>query len=170
MKNIILIGMPGSGKSTVGVILAKALGMKFVDTDLLIQESEGRLLQQIIDENGVERFLEIEEQELLGIKCKNTVIATGGSAVYSEKAMESLKSSGKVIFLNVGIDALIKRIKNMKTRGIVLDSGRTFNEIYEQRMPLYKKFADKIVECGGLDTEAAVEEIIKSVTKEILMQ
>lgn len=159
MKNIVLIGMPGSGKSTVGVILAKALGMKFVDTDLLIQQSEGRLLQEIIDSDGISRFLEIEERIIAGLKSENSVIATGGSAVYSKKAMEALKSSGVTVFLNAKTEELAKRIRNMKTRGIVLDAGRTFNEIYEQRMPLYKKYADITVECDGLDTEAAVNEI-----------
>ncbi len=135
MKNIILIGMPSAGKSTVGVILAKHRGMSFVDTDVLIQSRQGRLLQEIINSDGTEAFLKIEESEIKALNYSDTVIATGGSVVYSEKAMGHLKKTGIVIYLYVDMNTVNKRLKNLKTRGVVLGPGQSLEDIYRKRQP-----------------------------------
>lgn len=159
MRNIILTGMPGSGKSTVGVILAKAVNRSFVDTDLIIQQMTGRLLQDIIDKDGIDQFMKTEEEAICGANCSQSVISTGGSAVYSEKAMKKLKESGVCVFLDVPLEELKKRISNMSSRGIVLNG--TFEDTYAQRLPLYKKYADVTIDCSGLEIEQTVSEIIK---------
>lgn len=140
--NIILIGMPGSGKSTVGVQLAKTLGLDFIDTDILIQTQEGRQLQDIQDNDGHVALRSIEEQVILGLQADNVLISTGGSAVYSDKAMQHLKKMGTVIFLDVSVQELEKRISGQGPRGIACSEGQTFNDIYEERMPLYRRYAD----------------------------
>jgi len=160
MGNIVLIGMPGAGKSTVGVILAKTLGMDFVDTDLEIQRIHGRLLQDIIDQDGIESFLRAEEQAVLQISANRSVIATGGSVVYSSKAMAHLKQGAVVIYLKVALDALQRRIINMATRGIAMGKGQTLQDIYVQRTPLYEKYADIVVDCTHKDVEGVVGAII----------
>lgn len=159
MKNIILTGMPGSGKSTVGVILAKAVNCAFVDTDLVIQQMTGRLLQDIIDKDGIEQFMKTEEEAICATNCSKSVISTGGSAVYSEKAMKKLKESGVCVFLDVPVEELKRRISNMSSRGIVLNGS--FEDTYAERMPLYEKYADITVKCDGLEIEETVSEIIK---------
>lgn len=159
MKNIVLTGMPGSGKSTVGVILAKAANYAFVDTDLLIQQDTGRLLQDIIDKDGIEAFMKTEEDAIYNAQCTESVISTGGSAVYSEKAMNKLKEDGVCVFLDVPVEELKRRIQNMSSRGIVLNG--TFEETYNERMPLYKKYADITVDCNGIEIEETVMRIIK---------
>ncbi len=141
MKNIVIIGLPGAGKSTMGVILAKALGMKFIDTDILIQEDSGRLLQEIIDEEGVEAFKTIEERTILSLRCRNTVIATGGSVVFSGRAMEYLKSDGIVLYLEISFEEMVRRLGTITGRGIVLVRGQGLREMYDQRVPLYEKYA-----------------------------
>ncbi len=163
MKNIVLIGMPGAGKSTIGVILAKTLGMHFVDTDLIIQENENMLLQDIINSGGINKFIAIEEKCILSLDCKETVIATGGSVVYSTKAMEHLKQKGTIIYFKLGIEEIIKRINNIKTRGIVLDKGQSLIDIYNQRVPLYEKYSDITVDC----TDKGVEDVIQIIKNEI---
>jgi shikimate kinase len=160
MNNIILIGLPGAGKSTVGVILAKTLGMHFTDTDIVIQENTGRLLQEIIDKEGPESFKTIEESTILSLDCHHTVIATGGSAVYSEKAMAYLKSEGVVIYLKISCEEMVRRLKNITTRGIVLVPGQSLPAMYEERIPLYEKYADRIIDCSGDDVENIVEQVI----------
>jgi len=159
MKNIVLIGMPGSGKSTVGVILAKAANMSFIDTDLLIQQKTGELLQTTINNRGIDGFLKTESEVLESLVCENAVIATGGSAVYSEAGMNALKKNGTVVYLDVPLEELLKRVTNMKTRGIVLGKGGSFETVFETRAPLYKKYADITVDCSGKHIEETVEEI-----------
>ena len=160
MKNIILIGMPGAGKSTVGVILAKALGRTFIDTDIVIQENAGRLLQEIIDREGPGAFLKIEEKTILSLHCHNSVIATGGSVVFSQKAMESLKKEGVVIYLAISFEEMEERLRNITTRGIVLFSGESLLDMYHERVPLYEKYADITVDCSKGDFEDIVEKVI----------
>jgi len=146
MKNIILIGMPGCGKSTVGVILAKSLGYSFMDTDLLISAKASKPLQKIIDVNGLEAFLKLEEEVGATLDCYGYVVATGGSMVLSERAMENLKSLGTVIYIKVSLPELDKRLVNFKTRGIVRKPGQTVFDVFAERTALYEKYADIIVE------------------------
>lgn len=160
-NNIILIGMPGSGKSTIGVLLAKLLGYSFIDTDLIIQNSEGKRLFEIIEEKGKEGFLQIENKINSSVSTENTVIATGGSAVYGKEAMEHLKEIGTVIYLNCSVKELKGRIKNFATRGIVMDRGQTIKDIYNERHPLYEKWADIIVECSSSEIAENAEKIYK---------
>ncbi|MFA6364692.1 shikimate kinase [Methanoregula sp.] len=160
MKNIILIGMPGAGKSTVGVILAKTLGRTFTDTDLVIQENSGRLLQVIIDTEGPDAFLKIEEKTILSLHGHNSVIATGGSVVFSEKAMEYLKA-GVVIYLKISFEEMVKRLNNITTRGIVLFSGESLRDMYDERVPLYEKYADITIDCSDDPFEKIVGKVIE---------
>lgn len=152
-QNVVLIGMPGAGKSTVGVVLAKRLGLSFVDTDLLIQAQTGRHLQAIIDTDGLSRFRAIEEEVLLSADVSGTVIATGGSVVYSEAGMAALSARGVVVFLEVPPLELERRIKDMDNRGVVIDPGQTFADLYANRLPLYRRYADITVQCDGLSVE-----------------
>ncbi|HEX7712482.1 MAG TPA: shikimate kinase [Bacillota bacterium] len=157
--NVVLIGMPGAGKSSVGVLLAKALGMSFVDTDLLIQEKSGRLLQTIIDQDGVERFLAMEEAVILQLERENSVIATGGSAIYSEATINHLKRNGKLIYLKLKYEEIESRIKNMSSRGIAMGKGQRLIDLYNERVVLYEKYADIIVDCSGTVIESVVGKI-----------
>lgn len=159
-SNIVLIGMPGSGKSTCGVLAAKALLKNFFDTDLLLQNLEGKRLQSIINENGIEYFNKAEERAILSLDIQGTVIATGGSVVYSEKAMAHLRSLGKIIYLRLGYEEMEKRIKNITTRGIVLKEGETLLDMYNERAPLYERYADEILNCDGMTVEETVESIV----------
>jgi len=161
-KNIVLIGMPGAGKSTLGVLLAKVLGMSFVDTDLILQEKEQRLLQEILDQDGVEGFLKIEEEVLLGLQVRNCVIATGGSAVYSQAAMQSLQNNGIVVYIKVSLSELEKRLQNMASRGVVMANGESLKDLYDKRTKLYEHYADCSVDCTNLTVEKAVTRIIAS--------
>lgn len=163
--NIILIGMPGSGKSTVGVILAKSLGVDFIDTDLLIQRREKRLLQDIIDKDGIDFFLDRERDAILSVKEENAVIATGGSVILREEAMTHLKGLGTVIFLDVSVNELQKRLSNIKTRGVAAEKGESVNDIYNKRFSLYKKYADFTVDADALSCEQTVNTICKSINK-----
>lgn len=146
MNNIILIGMPGSGKSTVGVLLAKALGYDFLDVDLVIQQREGTLLQDILDARGMDHFLLVEEAAVCSIRCDRTVIAPGGSAVCRPDGLNHLKSLGSVVYLRVPVDELQKRITNLSTRGIVMRPGQTLADVLAVRAPLYEACADLIVD------------------------
>ncbi len=159
MKNIVLIGMPSAGKSTVGVIIAKNLGMNFVDTDVLIQTRHGSLLQDILNTQGSRSFLEKEEAAILSLTCRNTVIATGGSAVYSETAMRHLKENGIVIYLYITMDTVNKRLRNLKTRGVVLGKGQTLEDLYRERVPLYEKYADIKLDCSNNSIEDTLEAV-----------
>lgn len=158
--NIILIGMSGAGKSTLGVLLAKALGKSFVDTDLLIQQTAGKLLQEIIDEDGMACFMQTEEDVVSHVCLSNCVIATGGSVVYSRKAMEHLKKSGTTVYLAVDYEELVGRLSNITTRGIVFKDRQDLHSVYEERLPLYETYADLKIDCTGLDIESAVVRIV----------
>jgi shikimate kinase len=168
MKNIVLIGMPGAGKSTVGVILAKALAMQFIDTDILIQEKTGRMLQEILDEEGLDAFKRIEEEAILSLRPRKTVIATGGSVVFSEAAMRFLKSCGVIVYLEISYEEMERRLKNITTRGIVLLPGQSLREMHDQRAPLYEKFADLTVECSDKDFESVVEILVRNLAPDRL--
>ncbi len=161
MANIILIGMPGCGKSTVGVILAKTLGIGFVDTDLIIQQRENRLLQNIIDTDGIDYFLDCEAQAVKTVNCDNFVIATGGSVVYREDAIEHLKKNGKIVYLDVPLDEIKRRLNNISTRGIAAQKNDSIDDIYNERVVLYNKFADIIIKTNGESVEKTVEKICK---------
>lgn len=162
-SNIVLIGMPGSGKSTCGVLAAKALLKNFFDTDLLLQGLENERLQTIINEKGIDYFLSAEEKAITSLDIHATVIATGGSVVYSEKSMQHLKSMGKVIYLHLEYDTMVDRIKNITTRGVVLKNGTTLKEMYDERLPLYQKYADEVICCDHNTVEQTVEKIIQSI-------
>ena len=166
MNNIILIGMPGCGKSTVGVLLAKILGYAFIDSDLLIQAREGKKLYQIINENGEEYFKAVENAVNASINTKNTVIATGGSVVYCKEAMEHLKSIGTIVYIKITPEQLLKRINNIATRGVVIKKGETLLDLYRERSPLYEKYADITVESSDSDILNNAERIAQEIEKE----
>ena len=161
-NNIVLIGMPGVGKSTIGVILAKILGYKFVDSDLVIQQEEKRLLREIIAREGVDGFIAVENRINSRLKAENSVIATGGSVVYCEEAMEHLKSIGTVVYLKLSLNALSKRLGNLKGRGVLLREGQNLTDLYEERTPLYEKYADIVIDEEGKDLEASLEILLKT--------
>ena len=161
-KNIILIGMPGSGKSTLGVVLAKVLGMGFSDMDLLMQQHTGMKLQALLDTEGLDAFLKAEEDTILSVTGENMVLATGGSAVLSEKAMQHLKSLGTIVYLNVPFKTLDRRIKNRATRGIACKKGETLFDVFRFRTPLYEKFADITIVPQTRRFEQTVQEIINA--------
>lgn len=158
--NLILIGMPTSGKSTVGIILAKALGYEFTDIDLLIQKKAGKKLSAIMEENGVDGFLSLEEEITCGLSCSHTVIAPGGSVVYGRKAMEHLKSLGRVIYLQMDLDMLTERLHDARNRGVALREGQTLEELYNERVPLYEQYADITVNESGHALEDMVVLIV----------
>ena len=164
--NIVLIGMSGAGKSTLGVLLAKALAKSFVDTDILIQQKVGKRLQDIIDTEGVESFMKMEEEVVSALDTENTVIATGGSVVYSDRAMSALLRDGVCVYLHVDFEEIAARLSNITTRGIVFKNAHTLREVYEERLPLYKKYADITVTCTEHSVEESVECIIKGLGEE----
>ena len=157
--NLILIGMPASGKSTVGVILAKVIGYDFIDSDLLIQKKEGMRLADIIKKKGIDGFLEVENEVNASIEASQCVIATGGSAVYGEEAMKHLREIGAVIYLQVDYSVIQKRLHNIRQRGVVLREGQTLQDLYDERTVLYEKYADLIVREGSGEIEAVVARI-----------
>lgn len=157
--NIVLIGMPGAGKSTTGVLLAKTLNMPFIDTDLLIQQREKRLLQDIINHEGIKSFLSIEEKVLLDLEVSGHVIATGGSAVYSDAGMKHLKANGTAVYLRLAYIDIEMRIKNIKSRGIAMDKDQNLYDLYVERVCLYEKYSDITVDCTNKDMEAVVLEL-----------
>ena len=167
MKNLVLIGMPGSGKSTVGVLLAKALGYDFLDVDLLIQQREGQLLQNILDQHGLDHFLQAEESAVCSIHCRRTVIAPGGSAVCRPDAILHLKSLGPVVYLRVPMDELKRRITNLSTRGIAMHPGQTLSDVMAYRAPLYEQYADLIVDViPGQDLGCTMVEVLTRLQQE----
>lgn len=157
MKNVILIGMPAVGKSTVGVVIAKRLGYEFIDTDLLIQKQEKRLLKEIIEEEGIEGFLEIENRVNCGVDAERAVIAPGGSVVYCEEAMEHYKKIGTVVYLQVSYETINSRISNAKNRGVVLRDGQTLRMLYDEREALFRKYADITVSEEGLSLDETID-------------
>lgn len=163
--NIILIGMPTSGKSTAGVILAKILGYNFIDADIVIQKEEGRKLSQIIEDEGIDGFVEIENRINASIEAEKSVIATGGSAVYGKEAMEHYKNIGKVVYLKMDMEVLTKRLKHAKQRGVVMRPGQTLISLYNERSVLYERYADITIDEKDLSMEEVVAEILKQISK-----
>lgn len=158
-NNIVLIGMPGAGKSTVGVVLAKVVGHKFVDSDLVIQETYGKLLHELITEHGLDGFLEIENQVNAGLNTTKSIIATGGSVIYGKEAMEHLKEIGLVVYLKLSLESIADRLGDLQQRGVALKEGWGLKELYEERVPFYEKYADLIIDCE--------EKTIRKITAEI---
>lgn len=163
MKNIVFVGMPGAGKSTIGVVLAKILGYEFIDSDLLIQKQEGKVLHELISLYGIEGFLKIENQVNRDIHVHDCVISTGGSAVYCDEAMESLKKNGIIVYIQLSYNSLKKRLGDLNQRGVVLKDGCTLMDLYNERCPLYEKYADLTVNVDGLSIEASIEKIRSAV-------
>ena len=159
-RNIVLIGMPGVGKSTVGVLLAKALSREFVDTDILIQAAEGRRLQDIIDRDGLAAFLAIEERHVRALNVRRHVIATGGSVVYSEAAMDHLAANGIALYLELPLPLLRDRVRNFDSRGVVMPRGQSLDALYDERAPLYRRHARAVVDCAGHNHEETVAAVI----------
>lgn len=159
MNNIILIGMPGAGKSTVGVVLAKNMGYKFIDSDIVIQEKYGMLLHQIIEKYGTNGFNDIENQVNSELTADNSIIATGGSVVYGKEAMEHLKSIGTVVYLKLPYTSIKRRLGDLNKRGVSLEKGETLKTLYEKRIPLYEKYADITIDCNKKSIRSIVHEI-----------
>ena len=164
-KNIVLIGMPASGKSTAGVILAKEMKYNFYDTDLLLQAETDMTLAEIIRERGVDGFLKLEDRLLSEINVTGCVIATGGSAVYGDNAMANLKKIGKVVYIKLRFEVIESRLKNIETIGVAMREGTTLRELYDERIGLYEKYADTVIEADGLNTEQTVQRIKESLAK-----
>jgi len=163
--NIVLIGMPGAGKSTVGVLLAKALSRDFLDTDVYIQAKQGRTLQEIIDQDGLPAFCRIEERHVRSLKCRTSVIATGGSVVYSPAAMARLQASGIIIHLDLDLAALEKRLTDLSSRGVVMGPGETLPQLFAEREPLYRKYADLTIDCAGCTHEEIVAMMVRRLSR-----
>lgn len=159
-KNIIFIGMPAVGKSTIGVVVAKRLGMRFLDTDLLIQEQEGMLLRDIIAKAGEDGFLEIENQVNRDVDVENTVISPGGSVVYGKEAMQNFKKDGTVVYLKVSYETIKKRIRNPQQRGVVLREGQSLKDLYEERTKLFETYADITIHEDDLSIEQTIEAVL----------
>ena len=163
MENIILLGMPGCGKSTVGVVLAKKLGYTFIDSDLRIQEREKRLLHEIIEQEGLDRFNEIEEEVNASLEVDRTVIATGGSVVYGPRAMRHLSDMGTIVYLKLPYREIKKRLGDLRQRGVSFRKGQTLWDLYQERVPLYERYANVTINARGLPLRRVVEKIIKEV-------
>lgn len=159
LNNITLIGMPASGKSTVGVLLAKRLGYSFVDVDIVIQEQEGRLLKDIIAEEGQEGFLAVENRINAGLNVRHSIIAPGGSVIYGKEAMEHLKEISTVVYLKLSYENVEERLGNLIDRGVVLKDGMTLRDLYEERVPYYEKYADITIDENGLDAGKTVDRL-----------
>ena len=159
--NIVLIGMPGVGKSTVGVVLAKITGYRFVDSDLVIQEETGKLLHEIISEKGLEGFIQVENDVNKNLQVTRSVIATGGSVIYGAEAMEHLKEIGTVVYLKLSCEGIKKRLGDLKKRGVALKDGQTLESLYAERIPLYEKYADVTIHCGGKKIRTIVAELTR---------
>ena len=162
MNNIILIGMPGSGKSSLGVVLAKKIGFGFIDSDLVIQQREGMTLERIIEKHGDAGFIQIENEVNCSISPHHTVIATGGSAVYGKEAMEHLRQIGTVIYLKLDYQTVKRRLGNLKARGVVLEEGQTLHDLYCERIPYYEKYADITVELDKLSIGNSLEKVLEN--------
>lgn len=165
MKNVILIGMPAVGKSTVGVVVAKRLGYEFIDTDLLIQKQENRLLKDIIEDEGIDGFLSIENQVNRDVQSERAVISPGGSVVYCQEAMEHYKKIGVVVYLRASFETINHRIRNAKNRGVVLKEGQTLEMLYEERVKLFEKYADLTIDEDGKDLGETIDLVLENVCK-----
>lgn len=162
MDNITLIGMPASGKSTVGVLLAKTLGFDFIDTDLTLQQREGALLQSILNERGTDVFLDLEQAAICSVACTNSVISPGGSCVCRVLSMAHLKKLGRIIYLRLPLEEVEARLNNISTRGIAMEPGQTLRDLYEYRTPLYERWADAVVDCAGQTLEETVAAVLRA--------
>lgn len=165
-NNIILIGMPGVGKSTVGVVLAKAVGYQFIDSDLVIQQQEGKLLHQLISGQGIDGFLETENRINAGIRANEAIIATGGSVIYGKEAMAHFKAIGTVVYLKLSLPAIANRLGDLRKRGVTLRPGQGLAQLYEERVPYYEKYADITIDCEGKEIRQIVEEMIQKLETE----
>lgn len=157
-NNIVLIGMPGAGKSTVGVVLAKKLGYRFVDSDLVIQEQYGKLLHELIQEHGVEGFWKLENDVNASLNQRRSVIATGGSVIYGSEAMEHLREIGTVVYLRLPYEEVVERLGDLNARGVTLMKGQTLRDLYEERIPLYEKYAHRVIDCHEKQLREIVHE------------
>ncbi|MCD8051356.1 MAG: shikimate kinase [Clostridiales bacterium] len=162
-KNIVLVGMPASGKSTIGVILAKELKYRFTDTDLVLQEATDQTLVEIIVQRGLEGFLQLENDTVAALEARRSVIATGGSVIYGQEAMEHLKVNGIIVYIRHRYEVIQSRLTNITTRGVAMREGETLYDLFRERTPLYERYADVTLEADGLTTEQAVQEIIRLV-------
>lgn len=160
MNNIILTGMPTAGKSTIGIILAKVLGYSFIDSDILIQEQEKKLLKDIIEEKGIDGFLAVENEVNKNIKTEYTVIATGGSVIYGLDAMNRFRQEDIVIYIKLSFETIKNRLGNIRQRGVVLKNGHTLMDLYQERCPLYEKYAHITIEAENLNPEELMEQIV----------
>lgn len=160
-RNIILIGMPGAGKSTIGVVLAKSMGMSFVDSDLVIQETEGKMLHELISEHGLDGFLKIEDRVNASIDVRKSVIATGGSVVYCPNAMKHLNEIGTIIYLKLTYESIEERLGDLTQRGVALKENQSLRDLYDERIPLYEQYANMTVDCEGRNIREIVTEINK---------
>ena len=165
MDNIILIGMPAVGKSTVGVVVAKRLGYRFLDTDILIQEETGKLLREIIAEQGIEGFLKVEDAINSKVNVKKTVVSPGGSVVYCENPMKHYKETGKIQYLKVSYETISKRLRNAKKRGVVLKEGQTLKDLDDERVKLFEKYADITVVEDGYSLEETIDNVMDALEK-----
>lgn len=166
-KNIVLIGMPGAGKSTIGVLLAKAMNYDFLDADLVIQQKYKKKLYEIINDEGIDAFLRIENETIANIDVRETVIATGGSAVFGLNAMNNMKKYGVVVYLKLSCEEIVKRVNNIKTRGIAMDEGKTICDIYSERIPLYEKYADITIDAEGTSVEETVSIVMDTIVNNL---
>lgn len=160
--SVILIGMPSSGKSTLGVLLARELGYRFIDSDILIQESEGKLLHEIIKEKGIDSFMEIEDKVNSQIIDEKSVIATGGSVIYCENAMEHLRTLGKVVYLKISFEEMCRRLGDYSHRGVIMRHGSALEDMYDERSPLYEKYADVTVDVCNADLARSLNQICEA--------
>lgn len=165
--NIVLIGMPTAGKSTVGVILAKVKGYDFVDSDLVIQNQEKRLLKEIIEQEGIDSFINIENRINASLNVDHSVIATGGSVVYGSEAMTHLKDIGTVVYLKLSFETILKRLEDARQRGVVLRENQTLLQLYQERCPLYESYADVIIDAENFEIEELVNEILKQLKRSV---
>jgi shikimate kinase len=162
-RNLVLIGMPSAGKSTLGVLAAKALGMDFLDTDILLQTLQGERLQALMARHGRERFLQLEAQAILSLSPEHTVIATGGSVVYDAAAMRHLKQLGRVVYLEVPFDEIVRRLADTATRGVVMREGQSLRALYQERTPLYERYADAVLRISaGTDMRTATARLVEA--------
>lgn len=166
MNNVVLIGMPGAGKSTVGVVLAKRLGYRFIDSDLVIQEKKGMLLHEIIKEKGIDGFLAVENEINASLNVNRSVIATGGSVIYGEEAMEHLKKTGMIVYLKLSYGAVERRLGDLDERGVTVRKGQTLKDLYEERIPYYEKYAEVVLDCENKMIRDIVAEIMEILHRE----
>ena len=166
MNNIVLIGMPGAGKSTVGVVLAKCLGYRFVDSDLVIQEKEGKLLHEIMEERGTDGFLAVENEINASLEAERSVIATGGSVIYGKEAMEHLGRIGTLVYLKLSCPAVEERLGDLNEWGVAVREGQTLRDLYEERIPYYEKYARIVIDCENKMIKDIAAEIISAAARE----